>query len=591
MSKYNKSLANLDGFTVDIFIQKAKQFSWPLGTDSKKYNYSTGSRRPEYTDALYKAFPKYKGQPEAYKKGASCSVFIATIVRITGLDKSFLASKTLEMMQKRTDLWEPISKTNIQAGDIVYYPHTGGYHILMYGGLQSNSKHLWYQANANKQYPYTFYGKSINSSKYKKASIFRPKKSVKDYIELNDAGTQPKLLQEFLNWYGEYNLVLDGIIGAKSEKAIKDFQTQEHLVVDGKFGIKCLERVKLIDKNPIKDTTKEENIMVTKAIDISYWQGKVSRENFEKVKKDGIKSVIQRSGYTSQSKFSLNTDSTMVNNIINAAAAGLNVGIYHYSQAISVSEAKKEAEFCLNTIKKYKSYINLPVFFDWEWGGRLSASKASKLGKSKCTEICNAFCKVIKDAGYDTGVYASLSVFNGYLNPSSIDDKYLIWVAQYNNTCSYTRKKYMWQYSSSGSVKGLSGRIDMNYLYGDIPTPTPAPAPQPIAPGTIKVDGIWGADTTRKIQEKFGLSKDGIISSQPKTCKKYLSACSISSWKFVTVSKGSATVKAIQRWLKVSADGKMGPKTIKALQKKLGVGVDGYCGSKTVRALQNYLNN
>lgn len=589
MSKYNKLLPNFDEFTVDIFIQKAKQFSWPLGTDSKKYNYSTGSRRPEYTDALYKAFPKYKGQPEAYKKGASCSVFIATIVRITELDKSFLPSKTLEMMQKRTDLWKPISKPNIQAGDIVYYPHTGGYHILMYGGLQSNSKHLWYQANANKQYPYTFYGSSINATKYKKASIFRPKKSVKNYIELNDVGTQPKLLQEFLNWYGEYNLVLDGIIGAKSEKAIKDFQTKENLVVDGKFGVKCLEKAKLIDKTSIKDTAKEENIMVTKAIDISYWQGKVSRENFEKVKKDGIKSVIQRSGYTSQSKFSLNTDSTMINNIINAAAAGLNVGIYHYSQAISVSEAKKEAEFCLNTIKKYKNYINLPVFFDWEWGGRLSASKASKLGKTKCTEICNAFCKVIKDAGYDTGVYASLSVFNGYLNPSSIDDKYLIWVAQYNNTCSYTRKKYMWQYSSSGSVKGLSGRIDMNYLYGD--TPTPAPAPQPIIPGTIKVDGSWGADTTRKIQEKFGLSKDGIISSQPKSCKKYLSACSTSSWKFVTVSKGSATIKAMQRWLKVSVDGKMGPKTIKALQKKLRVGVDGYCGSKTVRALQNYLNN
>ena len=326
--------------------------------------------------------------------------------------------------------------------------------------------------------------------------------------------------------------------------------------------------------------------MATKAIDISYWQGKVSRKNFEKVKKDGIKSVIQRSSYTSQSKFSLGTDSTMANNIINAAAAGLNVGIYHYSQAISVSEAKKEAEFCLNTIKNYKSYINLPVFFDWEWGGRLSASKASKLGKTKCTEICNAFCKIIKDAGYDTGVYASLSVFNGYLNPSSIDDKYLIWVAQYNNSCSYTRKKYMWQYSSSGRVNGLSGRIDMNYLYGD----TPNPVPQPIVPGNITVDGIWGADTTRKIQEKFGLNKDGIINSQPKSCKKYLSACSTSSWKFVTAPKGSATIKAIQKWLKVSVDGKMGPKTIKTLQKKLGVGVDGYCGSKTVKALQNYLN-
>ena len=264
MSKYNKSLPDFNKFTVDIFIQKAKQFAWPLGTDSKKYNYSTGSRKPEFTDALYKAFPKYKGKSEAYKKGASCSVFIATIVRITGLDKSFLPSKTLEMMQKRTDLWEPISKTNIKAGDIVYYPHTGGYHILMYGGLQSNSKHLWYQANANKQYPYTLYGSSINSSKYKKSSIFRPKKSVKNYIELDDIGTQPKLLQEFLNWYGEYNLELDGIIGTKSEMAIKDFQTKENLVIDGKFGTKCLERAKSINKITTEDTVKVENNMKQK---------------------------------------------------------------------------------------------------------------------------------------------------------------------------------------------------------------------------------------------------------------------------------------------------------------------------------------
>ena len=62
--------------------------------------------------------------------------------------------------------------------------------------------------------------------------------------------------------------------------------------------------------------------MTTKAIDISYWQGKVSSENFRKVQKDGISSVIQRSGYTSQSSFSLNTDSTMGNNILNAVQGG-----------------------------------------------------------------------------------------------------------------------------------------------------------------------------------------------------------------------------------------------------------------------------
>lgn len=327
--------------------------------------------------------------------------------------------------------------------------------------------------------------------------------------------------------------------------------------------------------------------MADKCIDISYWQGKVSQSNFIKVKNSGIKNVILRSSYTSQSKFSLNDDSTFVNNVVNAHAAGMNIGVYHYSQAISVSEAQKEAQYCLNKIAPYRDKINLPVFFDWEWGGRLSAKKASSLGKSKCTEICNAFCKVIKDAGYKTGVYASLSVFNGYLNPSSIDDKYLIWVAQYNSSCSYTRQKYMWQYSSSGSVPGLSGRIDMNYLYGSSPTP---PAPQPIVPGQITVDGKWGADTTRKLQRTLGLKEDGLINSQPKSCKKYLSACSTSSWKFVTNAKGSNTIKILQKKLGITSDGKMGPKTIKALQKKVGVGADGYCGSKTVRALQSYLN-
>ena len=206
--------------------------------------------------------------------------------------------------------------------------------------------------------------------------------------------------------------------------------------------------------------------MADKIIDISYWQGKISVENFKKVKANGVIGIIQRSGYTSQSKFSLNSDSTMGNNILNAQKAGLKVGIYHYSQAISVAEAQKEAEYCLNLIKAYKTYINLPVFFDYEWGGRLCAKKANSLGKQKCTDICNAFCSIIKNAGYQTGVYASLSVFQGYLYPAQIEDKYLIWLAQYNSKCTYDRKKYMWQYTSSGKVNGISGRVDMNYLYG-----------------------------------------------------------------------------------------------------------------------------
>lgn len=288
--------------------------------------------------------------------------------------------------------------------------------------------------------------------------------------------------------------------------------------------------------------------MATKTIDISYWQGKVSISDFKKVKADGIVGIVQRSGYTGQSSFSLNSDSTMANNILNASKAGLSVGIYHYSQAISVSEARREAEYCLKLIKDYKTYITLPVFFDWEWGGRLSAKKANSLGKQKCTDICNAFCKVIADAGYKAGVYASLNVFQGYLYPAQIDNKYLIWVAQYNSKCSYDRKKYMWQYTSSGKVNGINGRVDMNYLYGDTPTP-PSPTAKPYT-------GTFPKLPTRKY------FKRGDKGAQVKYLQKFL------NW---------------YGEYKLVVDGVIGSKTIIAVekfQKAEGLDVDGLFGKR-----------
>lgn len=204
--------------------------------------------------------------------------------------------------------------------------------------------------------------------------------------------------------------------------------------------------------------------MTTKCVDISYWQGKVSVENFKRVKASGINHIIFRTSYTSQSSFSLSKDSVFENNIKNAVRAGIkNFGVYHYSQAISVSEAQREARYCLGIIKPYKQHINMGVFFDWEFGGRLNSSKARSLGRAACTKMCNAWAEEVKAQGYKYGTYASLSVFNNYLNAKDIKGR--IWVAQYNSTCSYKGEKYMWQYSSDGRVNGLSGRIDMNYVY------------------------------------------------------------------------------------------------------------------------------
>ena len=211
--------------------------------------------------------------------------------------------------------------------------------------------------------------------------------------------------------------------------------------------------------------------MTNKFIDISAWQGIVPVSTWQN-NRNSLPMTVLRSSYTTQAAFKLYKDKAFDANIKNAYKAGLRIGIYHYSQAISEAEAKKEVEFVLKTIGKYKAYIQAPVFFDWEFGGRLSSYKAKKLGKAKCGQICDAFCNTIKNAGYRTGVYANLSTLNAYL-PSELYKRWGIWVAQYHSRCDYKHAHVAWQYSSSGSVKGISGRIDMNWWYGSDPEPVP----------------------------------------------------------------------------------------------------------------------
>ena len=122
--------------------------------------------------------------------------------------------------------------------------------------------------------------------------------------------------------------------------------------------------------------------------------------------------------------------------------------------------------------------------------------------------------------------------------------------------------------------------------------PAPAPAPDPAPKPQLVVDGSWGQATTRAVQKMFGVTPDGIISSQPTLDQKYLPACSTTSWEFKAYgATGSLTIKRLQAWCGTTADGYCGRGTVRALQAKLGVTADGYCGRDTVRALQTYLNN
>ncbi len=192
----------------------------------------------------------------------------------------------------------------------------------------------------------------------------------------------------------------------------------------------------------------------TRGIDVSKWQGSI---DWSAVKASGISYVIIRLGYRGTQTGALVEDSYFKKNIAGATAAGLKVGVYFFTQAVTEAEAVEEASMCLSLCSGYS--LSYPIFIDTEEG-----SRANSLDKATRTAIVNAFCKTIVNGGRTAGVYASKSWFNSNLNVSNLGN-YVIWVAQYASSCTYSGRYNMWQYSSKGSVAGISGYVDMNISY------------------------------------------------------------------------------------------------------------------------------
>ncbi len=193
-----------------------------------------------------------------------------------------------------------------------------------------------------------------------------------------------------------------------------------------------------------------------RGIDVSKYQGSI---DWSAVAASGISFAIIRAGYRGSSTGALIEDPYFKTNIKGATAAGIKVGVYFFTQAITEAEAVEEASMVLSLVSGYK--ITYPIFIDTE---SATNGRANGLSKSERTAIVSAFCKTIKNAGYTAGVYASKSWFNNQLSASSLSS-YCIWVAQYNSSCTYSGKYNLWQYSSKGSVSGISGNVDMNISY------------------------------------------------------------------------------------------------------------------------------
>ena len=210
-------------------------------------------------------------------------------------------------------------------------------------------------------------------------------------------------------------------------------------------------------------------------IDVSEHNGLI---NFYKIKALGIDDVIIRVGFRGYgSSGSLGEDKYFYDNMENAIDAGLNIGLYFYSQALTTDEAKAEASYSVKRAAQYKEYINLPIFYDYEFAGvkdgRLDKAWSNgTINKTKMTNNAIAFCDVIKNSGYKSGVYASASFFTDQLDSSKIyNGGNEIWNAYYtkNSTSGsyWTNKnrvyKY-WQYGGA-NVQGSCGSPDTAWLY------------------------------------------------------------------------------------------------------------------------------
>lgn len=192
-----------------------------------------------------------------------------------------------------------------------------------------------------------------------------------------------------------------------------------------------------------------------KVIDVSEHQGKI---NWAKVASDGVEGVIIRAGFGRANK-----DKQFDANIKGAIANGLHVGIYWFSYAYTASMAKNEAGYCHEVIKAYKGSIDLPVFFDWEYDSmRFAKTKGITPTRQNITDWNRIFCEEVKELGYIPGYYTNLDYSKNYIDCNQLKD-YKLWWAQY--TKAEKKNNYLWQYTSSGKVAGISGNVDMNTLW------------------------------------------------------------------------------------------------------------------------------
>lgn len=192
--------------------------------------------------------------------------------------------------------------------------------------------------------------------------------------------------------------------------------------------------------------------MVKNGIDVSEWQG-----NIDWTKAD-VDFAIIRAGY---GRLSSQVDDRFADNYDGCKAAKIPCGAYWFSYASSADDAKKEAEACISVIKGKQ--FEYPIYYDVE------DSRILALGKDKVSSIIRMFLDTMESAGYFAGLYMSASTLMEYTD-EAIRSRYALWVADYSVKPNVGVNYGMWQKSSTGTLDGITGNVDLDEAYIDYPS-------------------------------------------------------------------------------------------------------------------------
>ena len=401
----------------------------------------------QYTDATVTV--KNKKTVSGY-----CDIVISKPFAVEGVDKV------------RVAVWSNEDKSNLKwytakkQSDNTYKIHVdvashdcvfGTYYFDTYVYDKTGSKYLADEGET-----------ALNASTAKIASIYTANQTISITLK-NVPGTQGKSLKtvkvaawtqdngkDDLKWY---TATLSG------SKYVVSFDASAHTAISKTFNLYVQATYTNGDKNWVLKDTYDYTVSSKfqgYGIDVSQYQGDI---NWASVKASGVNyAIIRCIGNKNGGSY---LDSNFITNIQNAYAAGVNVGIYVYSGATTVYEACQEAYAAINIAQQCS--INIPIFMDVE------STAQSQLSKSDLTTIASAFCQTVAGAGYRPGVYSSLSWWIDKLDYATLCN-YYIWIARYNSTLSddkytWNNRCDIWQFTSSGSVNGINGNVDMDYAF------------------------------------------------------------------------------------------------------------------------------